>query len=96
MNRGMFTGRAELNGYCNRSGLFSLDPVPMTDADRDYLEAQGLEQKIADALAIVLREKPRDAAGRMAELLLPVPMAKDRVSLSCSDWRLCLLPRSAL
>ena len=88
----MFTGRAELNGYCNRSGL----PVPMTDADRDYLEAQGLEQKIADALAIVLREKPRDAAGRMAELLLPVPMAKDRVSLSCSDWRLCLLPRSAL
>jgi hypothetical protein len=93
----MFTGRAELNGYCNRSGLlWRLDPVPMTDADRDYLEAQGLEQKIADALAIVLREKPRDAAGRMAELLLPVPMAKDRVSLSCSDWRLCLLPRSAL
>ena len=54
----------------------------MTDADRDYLEAQGLEQKIADALAIVLREKPRDAAGRMAELLLPAPMAKDRVSIS--------------
>jgi len=77
-------------------GSWRLDPVPMTDADRDYLEAQGLEQKIADALAIVLREKPRDAAGRMAELLLPVPMAKDRVSLSCSDWRLCLLPRSAL
>lgn len=89
----MFTDRVKLNGG-NRSGL--LDPVPMTDADRDYLEAQGLEQKIADALAIVLREKPRDAAGRMAELLLPVPMAKDRVSLSCSDWRLCLLPWSAL
>ena len=68
----------------------------MTDADRDYLEAQGLEQKIADALAIVLREKPRDAAGRMAELLLPAPMAKDRVSISFSAWLLWLLPRSAL
>ena len=47
----------------------------MTDADRDYLDRQGLERKISDALAIVLREKPKDGAGRMAELLSAGPKA---------------------
>ncbi len=50
----------------------------MTDADREYLNEQGLEKKIAEALAIVLREKPKDAAGRMAELLSPAPIAQER------------------
>mmetsp|Transcript_19005 Transcript_19005/g.48643 ORF Transcript_19005/g.48643 Transcript_19005/m.48643 type:complete len:404 (+) Transcript_19005:92-1303(+) len=49
----------------------------MTDADRNYLSAQNLEQKISDALAIVLREKPKDGAGRMAELLSAGPFAAD-------------------
>lgn len=47
----------------------------MTDADRDYLDRQGLERQISEALAIVLREKPKDGAGRMAELLSAGPKA---------------------
>ena len=50
-------------------------PAPPTSRwsppDRKYLEEQRLEQRIADALAIVLHEKPLDAAGRMANLLSP-------------------------
>lgn len=50
-------------------------PAPPTShrspPDRKYLEEQRLEQRIAAALAIVLHEKPLDAAGRMANLLSP-------------------------
>ena len=37
---------------------------------RDYLAAQGIEKKITDAVAVVLKERPEDAAKRIAELLL--------------------------
>ena len=37
---------------------------------RDYLAAQGIEKKITDAVAIILKERPADAAKRVAELLM--------------------------
>ena len=38
-------------------------------ADRAYLDAQGVEQAIAKAVAQVVREKPANALARIAQLL---------------------------
>ena len=62
-----------------------LAPPPVTDKEavvprggpkggapvsgRNYLVAQGIEKKLTDAVAVVLKERPADAANRIAELL---------------------------
>ena len=45
--------------------------------ERKYLEEQGVEAAIAKAVAQVLRERPRHALSRLAELLSPTPPATD-------------------
>ena len=47
----------------------------MSGTERDYLEAQNVEQTIADAIATVLKERPANALGRIAQLIAPAPMA---------------------
>ena len=40
-------------------------------ADRQYMEEQGIEKALADALAKVIREKPKNGLRRIAELISP-------------------------
>uniref|UniRef100_A0A7S2BH26 Uncharacterized protein n=1 Tax=Haptolina brevifila TaxID=156173 RepID=A0A7S2BH26_9EUKA len=40
-------------------------------ADRAYMEEQGIEKALADALAKVIREKPKNGLQRIAELISP-------------------------
>ena len=40
-------------------------------ADREYMEAQGIEKALAEALAQVIREKPENALKRIAQLISP-------------------------
>lgn len=46
-------------------------------ADREYLESQGVEKALADAVAQVVREKPANALGRIAQLIAPAPSPTD-------------------
>ena len=49
----------------------------MTDTV-EYLEAQQIEAKIADAMATIVVERPADAAARLAQLLAPAPPPTDK------------------
>ena len=60
-------------------------PTPTTTTARDtmtdtveYLEAQQIEAKIADAMATIVVERPADAAARLAQLLAPAPPPTDK------------------
>ena len=47
--------------------------LPMTSPNEKYLEEQQIESKLAVAMATVIREKPKNAAARLAQLLSPAP-----------------------
>ena len=49
----------------------------MTDTV-EYLEAQQIEAKIADAMATIVVERPENAAARLAQLLAPAPPPTDK------------------
>ena len=41
-------------------------------SEREYLESAGVEKAIAGAVATVLKERPKDPLGRIAEILTTV------------------------
>ena len=46
-------------------------------AEREYLEAAGVENAFAKAVATVLKERPDNVLGRLANLISPAPVAAE-------------------